>query len=158
MRNGIAPIRRVEEQHAGLAVVMRLFDDLIEQLTRFHFLVRVDRDPRGFGLLERAAKSLLLHLFQVGEAQFPFFVVLHRAHKRIRDADRNIEISNMILVDLTGNEIFHIGMIHAQHSHIGAAPCSALRDLAKGVIVYAQESNGTRRLTRRSLHHRSLRT
>ncbi|MFN8426812.1 MAG: hypothetical protein U0X87_11230 [Anaerolineales bacterium] len=38
MRNGIAPIRRVEKQHARLAVVMRLFDDLIEQLTRCTFL------------------------------------------------------------------------------------------------------------------------
>jgi hypothetical protein len=40
--------------------------------------------------------------------------------------------------------LIDIGVIHAQDSHIGATPGSALRNLSKGMIVDAQETNGSR--------------
>ena len=120
MRHGVAAIGGIEEEHTRLAIMMRLLDDLVEQFARVDLLVGVDGDARGFGLFERAAESLFLHLGKVGEAQFPFFVFLHGLHERVGDADGNIEVGNVVLIDLAGDEIFHIGMVHAQDRHIGA--------------------------------------
>ena len=50
MRNGVAAIGGIQEQHARLAVVMRLLDDLIEQLTRAHLLMGIDLDTPAFSI------------------------------------------------------------------------------------------------------------
>ena len=76
-----------------------------------------------------------------GKRSSQCIVVRDSLHEGIGDADRDIEIGDGILVGLAGDEIFDIRMIDAQHSHVGAAAGAALGDLAKGLIVDAQETH-----------------
>ena len=50
-----SPVER-QEQHAGLAVMMRLFDDLIEQLTCVNRFIGIDGNTGGFGLFAPASR------------------------------------------------------------------------------------------------------
>ena len=65
MRNGIIAIGRIQKQHARLAVVMRLLDDLIEQVTRADFFISINFYSCGFGLFQRAVEIVFLH-FRAG--------------------------------------------------------------------------------------------
>ena len=56
-----------------------------------------------------------------GKTQLPIFIFLHGFHERVGDTDRDIEIRNVVFVDLAGDEVFHIRMIHTEDRHIGAA-------------------------------------
>jgi hypothetical protein len=47
----------------------------------------------------------------------------------------------MVLVDLAGDEIFHIRVIHAQDCHVRAATRATLGDLTEGVVVHPQKAN-----------------
>src|SRR5260221_5968598 len=136
MRDRVAAIGRVEEQYAWFAVMMRLLDDLVEQVARLYFLIALDRDTGSLGLFEGAAESLLLHLFHIGEAQFPFFIVLHGAHERVGNSNGNIEVRDLVLVDLADDKVFHIRMVYTQDGHVGPAARAALRDLTESMIVY----------------------
>ena len=64
-------------------------------------------------------------------------------HEGVGDADGDIEVGDLILIGLAGDEFFDVGMIHAQDAHVGAAAGSALGDLTKGMIIHAQETNRT---------------
>ena len=112
----------------------------------------MDLNTCSFGLFDRSAETLVLHLIHIGEAQRPLFIILDSLHERISDTDRNIKVGNLILVDLSGNEIFDIRVIDTQHRHIRTAASSALRDLTEGVIVHTQEANRSRGLPRGSLN------
>jgi hypothetical protein len=97
----------------------------------------VDRNAFFFCLLQRAAKSVFFHLPDIRKAQFPFSILFYGAHERVGNAHRDIEIRNVIFVRLGSDKVFHIGVIDAQDRHIRATPCSALRNLIKGMIVHA---------------------
>ena len=91
-----------------------------------------------------------------GKTQIPIGIVFDSLHESIGDADRDIEIGDLVLVGLAGDEIFHIRMIHAQHGHIGAAAGAALGDLAEGMVVHAQKADRTGCLAGRGFHQRAL--
>ncbi len=55
--------------------------------------------------------------------------------------DRDVEVGDLVLVGLAGDELLHIRVIHAQDGHVGAAAGAALGDLAEGVVVDAQEAD-----------------
>ena len=93
----------------------------------------------------------------IREAQFPILIVTNGTHKGIRNAHRNIEVRDLILIRFAGNKFLDIGMIHAQDTHIGATPGPALGDLTKGMIVDAQESNRPGGLSRRRFDERTFR-
>ena len=59
MRDRVGAVGGVQEQHARLAVMVRLAGDLLEQLARPHGLMDFDRHTGGFRLLERAAETLV---------------------------------------------------------------------------------------------------
>ena len=120
MRHRVLAVRRVEEQHARLAVVMRVLDDFVEQFARAdgapHFAVaRVD--------------------------EFEVVVVLDRAHKCVGDADRDVEIADVPFDGLAAHEIENVRMIDAEHRHVRAAARPALRDLSERGVVDAQETD-----------------
>ncbi len=56
MGDGIAAVGGIQEEHARLAVVVGLLDDLLEELAGAHALVDLERDARILGLLERAVE------------------------------------------------------------------------------------------------------
>ena len=116
---------------------MGLFNDLIKEFAGFYLLIAANGNTFFFCLLECAAKFALFHFRDIREAQFPFPIFLHGAHERVGDPHRDIEVRNLILIGLGGNKVFHIRMVHAQDSHVGASSCSALGDLAKRMIIDA---------------------
>ena len=116
----------------------------------------LQRDSGGAGLFDGAAEFAVFGAVDLGEDQVPILVIFDRAHKRIGDADRDIEIGDGILVGLAGDEIFDIRVIDPQHAHVGAAPAAALGDFAKGIVVDAQEADRSGCLPGRSFDQRAL--
>src|SRR3972149_7785682 len=135
MRHRVAAISGIQKEAARLTIVVRLSHDLAEQLARFDRFIDANRESGDFGLLQRSVKPTAGRVAYIEEAQVPFSVVTHRAHKRISDANRNVEVGDGVLVSLAGDEIFDIGMVAAQYGHVSAAARSPLGDLAEGLIV-----------------------
>ena len=156
MRDRVAAVGGIQEQHARLAVVVCLAHDLVEQVARPHALVNLDGDAGFLGLLDVAVEAAVLGVGHIREFQVPAAVVLHRSHEGIGDAHRDVEVGDLVLVGLAGDEFLDIRMVHAQHRHVGAAACSALRHLAEGVVVYAQEAHRAGRLPGGGLDQRAL--
>ena len=119
---GVGPIGGVEEQHAGLAVAVRVAHHEIEDLPR----------PDG-----------LHHLPRVRRHQVVGLVVAHGLHEGVGNADGNVEVRDLVLVGLARDEVADIGMIDAQHGHVRPAPCAALGHFAEGLVVDAQEPDRT---------------
>jgi hypothetical protein len=122
---------------------MRLGDDLLEKLTGAHLRMDFDRDAGFFSLLERTVEVVVAGAGDVGEAQLPPVIALHRLHESVGDADGNVKVGDRVFIGLAGDEFLDIGVIDAQDSHIGAAARTTLGNLAKGLIVNAQETHGT---------------
>ncbi len=70
--------------------------------------------------------------------------------------DRDVEVGDLVLVGLAGDELLHIRMIHPQDGHVGAAAGAALGDLAEGVVVDAQEADRPGGLPGRGFDERAL--
>ncbi len=135
MRHRVGAVGGVQEEHPRFAIVVRLGNDFIEQLTGAHGFIRFEGYARCFGLFEGTVETMIAGSIYIREAQFPHSVFTHGAHKSIRNPHRNIEIGDGVFIRLTGNELFDIRVIHAQHGHIGAPPGTALSDLAKSLII-----------------------
>ena len=138
----VGAVGGVEEEDAGLTVMMGLFDDLLEEVAGTDSLVFLEGDTNGFGLFEGALEAFGAGIGKIGEAQAPIGIVADGLHEGIGDADGNIEVGDLVLVGLAGDEFFDVGMIDAQDGHVGSAAGAALGDLAEGVIIDAQEADG----------------
>ncbi len=120
VRHGVGAIGGVEEERAGFAVVVREGDDLVEQIAGAHrarhrAVARADQREVGVGL--------------------------HGLHERVGDAHGDVEVADLAFFGLATDEIFDVGVIHAQDGHVGAAAGAALRHLAERDIVDAQEAD-----------------
>ena len=156
MLDRVGAVGGVEEEHARLAVVVGLLDDLVEQVARPQGLVDFDRDAGGLGLLERAVELAVIGRKHVRETQVPIRVIFHGPHEGIRDAHGNVEVGDRVFVGLAGDELFHVRVIHAQHGHVGAAARAALGHFAEGVVVNAQEAHRAGGLPGRGFHQAAL--
>ena len=123
MRHRVAAIRRVQEERAGFAVVMRVGDDLVEQVARPH---RAPDLP-----VARA------HQREVG-------VGLNRLHKGVGDADRDVEVADVAFFFLARHELFDVRVIDLQDGHVGAAAGTALGHFAERHVVHLQEADRSR--------------
>jgi hypothetical protein len=121
MRHGVGAVGGVQEEHARLAVMVGLVHDLVEQLAGAQGPVHLDGYAGGLGLLEGAVEAGITRVVHVREAQVPGSVLLHGAHEGVGDADRDVEIGDGVLVGLAGDELFDVGVVDAQHGHVGAA-------------------------------------
>jgi len=135
VRDGIAAVGGVQEQDARLAVVVRLAGDQVKEIAGAHRLPdlavsRVD--------------------------QVKILVVLHRPHEGVGHTHRDIEVRDMALVGLAGNELSNVRVVDAQHGHVGPAPRATLRDLAESLVVHPQEAHRPGRLAHRGAHQGAL--
>ena len=157
VRHRVGAVGGIQEEHARLAVVVRLGDDLVEQVARADGLIDAHGDAGGFGLFERAAEACGSRAMHVGEAQVPIRVVLRR---RCMNASvmptEMLKLVICVFVGLAGDELFDIRMVHAQHGHVGAAAGAALGDLAEGLVVDAQEAHRPGGLPGGGFHQRAL--
>ena len=92
----------------------------------------------------------------IREDQLPIGILLYSLHESICDPDRDIKIRDLVFVRFAGDELFYIRVVHPQHPHVGTAAGSALGYFPKGMVVDAQESHGTGRLTGRRFHQSTL--
>ncbi len=143
MRYGIAAVGGIKEEESGFAIVMRLLDDLLKEVAGSHGLVDAEGDALGFSLLEGALKALGARVEQVREAQRPLAIFLYGGHEGIGDTDGNVEIGDLVLVGLAGDEILDIRMVDAEDGHVGAAAGAALGNLTEGVVVDTEEPDGS---------------
>lgn len=141
--DGIGAVGGIEEEQAWLTVVVRLLDDLLEEITGAHGLVHPEGDALGFSLLEGAFEALAARVEEIRETQRPFAVFVDCGHEGISDAHGDIEVGDLVLVGLAGDELFHVRVVDAQNGHVGAAAGASLGDFTEGVVVDAQESHGT---------------
>ena len=74
MRHRVGTVRGIEEKHAGFAVVMRLLDNLVEQITSADCFINFDRYTCCAGLFKRAREAVIFGRGDVGENQVPVFV------------------------------------------------------------------------------------
>ncbi len=86
MRNRVIAVGGIQKQHSWFAIVVRLLDDLIEQLARIDCFISMDGNASGFGLFDGAAEAFVFHLFKVRETQRPFLVIFYSLHEGIGDA------------------------------------------------------------------------
>ena len=141
VRHGVGTVGRVQEQHAGLAVVVGLGDNFIEQVTRPDRPVGPHRQAGFDRSLKRSGKLAVARVEHIGEAQIPILIILDGLHELIGDADRDVEVGDGVLIGLAAYEFLDIRMVHPQDGHIRAAPGAALGDLAEGVVIDPQESD-----------------
>ena len=127
VRHRVLPVGRVEEQHARFAVVVRVGDDLVEQLARPH------RAP---------------HLAIAGVAQLEVAVRLHRLHELVGDANGDVEVADLAFLRLAGDELLDIGVVDPQHGHVGAAAGvmshHAICQVRMGLIDFQDRGSATR--------------
>ncbi len=103
--------------------------------------MRPDGDAGLGRIFQGAVEAVVAGVGHIREAQLPIAVLLHRFHESIGNAHRNIEVGDRVFVRLAGDELLDIRVIHAQHGHIGPTPRTPLGDLAKGLIIHAQEAH-----------------
>ncbi len=120
MGHGVAAVGRVQEEDARLAVAVGVLDDLIEDVAGAH------RAPH--------LAVARVHQVEVG-------VVLHGADEGVGDADGDVEVGDGVFAGLAGDELEDVGVVDAQHGHVGPAPRAPLGDLAEGLVIDAQEAD-----------------
>ncbi len=107
----------VQEEDAGLGEVVGRAHDGVPQRAGGQGLV----DPLAVG-------ALVGTLLQQGGAgagavhQVPGLVFGHGLHEVVADADRDVEVVPAARRALGGDEFEHVGVVDAQHAHLGAAP------------------------------------
>ena len=142
VRHRVGAVGGIQEEHARLAVVVRLVDDLLEQVAGAHGLVDLEAGCRRLRPVRACRRSRgSAGRVTSGKRRSQSASSSTALHEGIGDADGDVEIGDLVLVGLAGDEFFHIRMIHAQDGHVGAAAGAALGDLAKGMVVDAQEAD-----------------
>ena len=158
MRHRVLAVGGIQEQHTRLAVVVRLPNDAIKQFACPHHFFGDDRHPGSFHGIDGASYLAVFRIMHIRKTQRPILIIFHRAHEGIGDTDRNIEIGDLVFVGLASDKFFHVRVVNPQHCHVGAAPGTALGDLAKGIVIHPQEAYRPGRLPGRRPHHAALGT
>ncbi len=96
--------------------------------------------------------------FDVWKAQRPCAIGLHGFHEGVENAHGDVEVGDGVLAGLAGDESLDVGVIYAQHAHVGAAPRSPLRNLPERAVVDPQEAHGPRRFPHAGKYQRGLGT
>ena len=107
----------VQKQNAGLGEVIGRTHHGVPHLARRHGLV----DPQAVCALEGAPGHQRGAGFGLVD-QLPRLVVVQRLHEAVRHAHGHVEVVPAAGRALGGDELVHIGVVDAQHAHLGAAP------------------------------------
>jgi hypothetical protein len=128
----VVAIDGVQEEHAGLGVVIRGLHDLVPQLTRGQ--LAIDPDGRAVGQCARVGAGFLVARAGFGTVhQFDLGVGDHRFHEGVGHAHADVEVLQVALV-LGVDELLDVRMVAAQHTHLRtAAGAGALHRLAAAV-------------------------
>ncbi|OIQ68760.1 hypothetical protein GALL_496440 [mine drainage metagenome] len=124
----VVTVGGVQEQDAGLCVVVGGLHDLVPQITRPHCPI----SPLAVTALMRAGGELVITRARLVH-QIDFGVVADRLHEGVAHADGEVEVLERAGV-LGVDEGFDVRMVDAQHTHLRAAPrARGFHRLARGV-------------------------
>ena len=123
----------VDEDHAGLGVLVRRAHDLVPQVAR------------ADGLVDMAF-----------EVEVPVRVGLHRGHERVADQHREIEIGEAALRLLGRDELLDVGMIAGERRHHRAAARARAHDRAAHRVPHIHEGDGAGGIRADAFHRRAL--
>jgi hypothetical protein len=142
-------IDAVHEQHARFRMVIGRGHHLVPQLARGHAAI----DPLAVVALAGAGGQVFVARLRLVH-QFELAVGRQRAHEAVRDADRQVEIAESAIV-LGGDEVLDIGMVDAQHAHLGATAGAGRFDRLAGSVEYFHVRHRSRGARLRPLHLRA---
>src|SRR5215204_5183509 len=137
LRRRVVVVDLVYEHDARLAVEMRPLDDLPEQVPGANGLHY--RSVAGIGKLE------------VG-------VRLDGLHELVGYGHGDVEVVDLVVVLLAGDELLYIGVVDPEDAHVRPAPRPALLDLVRRSIIYSHERDGAGGDPHRALDQIVLRT
>src|SRR5215212_11855006 len=100
---------------------MRPLDDLPEQVSGAN------------GLHDRAVAGVLE--LEVG-------VTLDGLHELVGYGHGDVEVVDLVVVLLAGDELLDIRVVHPEDAHVRPAPGTALLDLVRRSIIYGHERDG----------------
>src|ERR687885_1722701 len=118
LRGGVVGVDLVYKDHTRLAVEPGPLDDPGEEVPRPH----------------RPRYRLVPRVYEV-----EVLILLYGLHKGVGDGDRDVEVVDLVVVVLAGDELLDVGVIHPEDAHVRPAPRPALLDLARRSIVDGHE-------------------
>src|SRR5919112_3158851 len=131
LRCRVVVVDLVYEHDARLAVEMRTLDDLPEQVPGANGLHY--RSVAGIGKLE------------VG-------VRLDGLHELVGYGHGDVEVVDLVVVLLAGDELLYVGVVHPEDAHVRPTPGPALLDLVRRSVVDGHERDRTARHAHGRLH------
>ena len=136
---------------------MGLFHDAVEEIAGFDGLIDLEGDPLLASHVDITVEILCPRVVQIREDQIPVGIRFHRAHERVGDPDRKVEVGDGVFVGLAGDELFDIRMVHTQDCHVGAAAGTALGHFTESVVIDSQETDRAGGLTGGRAHNGAFR-
>src|SRR5215212_6416502 len=137
LRRRVVVVDLVYEHDARFAVEMRPLDDLPEQV------------PGANGLHNLPVAGVLE--LEVG-------ISFDGLHELVGYGDGDVEVVDLVVVLLAGDELLYIGVVDPEDAHVRPAPRPALLDLVRRSIIYSHERDGAGRDPHRALDQVVLRT
>src|SRR5215212_5166332 len=137
LRGRVVVVDLVYEHDAGLAVQPCPLDDLPEQV------------PGPHGLYYLAVSRV---------GQLEVAVSLDGLHELVGYGHGDVEVVDLVVVLLAGDELLDIRVVHPEDAHVRPAPGTALLDLVRRSVVDGNERDRPARYAHRGLHQVVLRT
>src|SRR5215210_318323 len=137
LRRRVVVVDLVYKHYTRLAVEMRPLDYSTEQV------------PGANGLHDLAIAGVLE--LEVG-------IRLHGLHELVGNGDGDVEVVDLVVVLLAGDELLDVGVVNPEDAHVRPAPGPALLDLVRRSVVDGHERDRPARHAHRGLHQVVLRT
>ncbi len=135
-------VHPVEEEDAGLGMIVGGFHDLVPQVAGAQLAV----DPHAVVALV-GARLLHVGIGFGAMKQLDIAIAVDRFHEGIGNADRNVEIGQVAMI-LGVDEVLDVRMVAAQHAHLGATPGAGRFDGLAGAVedTHVRHRAGSARL------------
>ena len=143
-------VHAIQEDHAGVGMVVGRVHDVVHQRAGADRAV----DPQSVG------RALVGALLDQGRTrlcrvhQLEFGVVFDGLHECIRDADRDVEVRQAVVV-LGVDELVEVGVVAAQDAHLGTAARARRLDRLAGAVEDTHVAHRPGGVRVRALDHRT---
>ena len=143
-------VHAIQEHHARVGMVVGCVHDVVHQ----HAGADTAVDPQSVG------RALVGALLDQGSTrlcrvhQFEFGVVFDGLHECIRDADRDVEVRQAVVV-LGVDELVEVGVVATQDAHLGTAPRACRLDRLAGAVEDTHVAHRPGGVRVRALDHRT---
>ena len=127
----VVAVDLIQEQDTRFGKIVGRLHDGVPQFARRHLAVH----PLPVGALASTIVKQFPARFGLVH-QFPLGIVRHRLHESIGHANRHVEIVPAPWGALGGDELKHVGVVDAQHAHLGAAARPGALDRGTALVKH----------------------